>query len=505
MARREIARLPPTMTYRLRSDDGSFRDPSGRVYRVVGERGEAVVRGLRHDAATSMVELLAEPFFQELVDGGHVVETALLDADDPYARPVRAAGWDAAVRHEAVEFVTWPYEWPFSMLQDAALLQLRLLEASVTNGWMLKDATPFNVQWRGARPTFVDAPSFVPWDGGYWQGYRQFCATFLTPLLLTAHLGIPFQPMLRSRLEGIPPEEAVRYFRGLRRFKRGVPSHVWFPAATEGGVRRRRRPAPRRGSGRQPRTALLALLDNLKRLIAGLAARPARSDWARYADSHSYDDADYGRKRDFVERHAAARRQRLTWDLGANTGAFSRIAARSSDAVVAVDGNHEAVELLYRQLRAAGGDAPRNVVPLVMDVANPSPGQGWAGRERAAFEARGRPDLVLCLALMHHLRVSANVPLAHCLEWLRGLDATVILEFVGRDDEMFRALVEHRREDFADWTAERFEAEVRRRFRVLDRQQVKGGSRELLLLEPAGQPRPIPRLAACREPAARRT
>lgn len=474
------------MTYGLRPDDGSFRDPSGRVHRVFGERGEAVVRGLRHDAAASMTKLLAEPFFRELVDRGHVVETALLDADDPYARPVIAAGWDAAVRHEAMEFVTWPYEWPFSMLQDAALLQLRLLETSVSNGWMLKDATPFNVQWRGARPTFVDALSFEPWDGGYWRGYRQFCATFLTPLLLTAHLGIPFQPLLRSRLEGIPPEEAVRYFRGLRRLRRGVPSHVWFPATAESGVRRRRRgaPASRRRFGRQPRTTLLALLDNLKRLIAGLSGGPARSGWARYADTHSYDDADHERKRDFVERHCAARRPRLTWDLGANTGAFSQIAARSSGVVIAVDGDPEAVDLLYRKLRATDGDAPRNVVPLVMDVANPSPGQGWAGRERAAFEARGRPDLVLCLALIHHLRVSANVPLALCLEWLRGLGAAVILEFVGREDEMFRSLVEHRREDYADLAAERFEEEVRRRFRVRDRRPLKGGSRELLLLDP---------------------
>lgn len=475
------------MTYGLRPDDGSFRDPSGRVHRVFGERGEAVVRGLRHDAAASMTKLLAEPFFRELVDRGHVVETALLDPDDPYARPVIAAGWDAAVRHEAVEFVTWPYEWPFSMLQDAALLQLRLLETSVSNGWMLKDATPFNVQWRGARPTFVDAPSFEPWDGGYWRGYRQFCATFLTPLLLTAHLGIPFQPLLRSRLEGIPPEEAVRYFRGLQRLRRGVPSHVWFPATAESGVRRRRRgaPASRRRFGRQPRATLLALLDNLKRLIAGLSGGPARSGWARYADTHSYDDADHERKRDFVERHCAARRPRLTWDLGANTGAFSQIAARSSGVVIAVDGDPEAVDLLYRKLRAAGGDAPRNVVPLVMDVANPSPGQGWAGRERAAFEARRRPDLVLCLALIHHLRVSANVPLALCLDWLRGLGATVILEFVGREDERFRSLVEHRREDYADLAAGRFEEEVRRRFRVRDRRPLKGGSRELLLLEPA--------------------
>ncbi len=167
-----------------------------------------------------MGKLLAEPFFQELVDGGQVVATRLLHQEHPNARHVMEEGWSAAVEHEAVDFVTWPYEWPFSMLKDAALLQLQVLETGARNGWLLKDATPFNVQWMGARPVFIDIPSFVPWEEGeYWRGYRQFCATFLTPLLLTAHLGIPFQPLLRSRLEGIPPEEASRYFSGLGRVR----------------------------------------------------------------------------------------------------------------------------------------------------------------------------------------------------------------------------------------------------------------------------------------------
>ncbi len=432
-----------------------------------------------------MNELLSEPFFQRMVADGDVVETTLLDSEDASYRRLSEQGWATAVEHEVVYFITWPYEWPFSMLRDAALLQLRLLETSVRNGWILKDATPFNIQWMGMRPVFIDIPSFVPYEESeYWQGYRQFCSTFLTPLLLAAHLGIPFQPLLRSRLEGILPEEASRYFYGLRRFKRGVMSHILFPAKMESRMRRRqgaRRPAQLPRRRRQSRTMLLALLDSLKRLISRLSYRPANSDWAKYSETHSYEEADLERKKAFVERHTTARRPSLTWDMGANTGTFSSIAARHSRLVVATDTDQDAIELLYREARSGGA---QNIIPLVMDMANFSPGQGWAGRERAGFVERRSPDMALCLALIHHMRVSANIPLSLFVGWLRSLDSAVIIEFVGRDDEMFHTLVENKREEYADYTAENFEAEVARHFSISDRLQLKGGKREMFLLEP---------------------
>ncbi len=465
----------------LSADGGSFKDPAGQVYRISGETGGArVVRGLSDAAAAEMRNLLAEPFFQQLMADGHVVKTAMLDGKDADARQVIEDGWSGAAEHEAVGFITYPYEWPFSMLKDAALLQLRLLEAAARNGWLLKDATSFNVQWMDARPVFIDVPSFVRWeDGDYWRGYRQFCATFLTPLLLTAHLDIPFQPLLRGRLEGIPPEEAAKYFYGLRRFKRGVLPHIWFPAKAEGRARKR-------GGGghtrrRQSRTMLLALLDSMSRLIGKLSYRPAGSDWAEYGRTHSYDEADFLRKKDFVRRHAASRSPDLVWDLGANTGVFSRIAAERSGTVVAVDGDQSAIDMLYHETRT---DCPSNIVPLVMDLANLSPSQGWAGLERPAFEERGSPDMVMCLALVHHMRVSANVPLRLFVGWLRSLNATVMLEFVGRGDEMFQKLIENKSEDYADYTAANFEAEVRSRFAVRDRLKLKGGLREMFALEP---------------------
>ena len=469
----------------LSADGGSFRDPAGRVYRVEDVTGgRRVVRGLTATTTRTVERLLAEPFFKRLLAGGDVANTRFLDPGDPVAAAVIDRGWASVVEHEAVDFPTWPYEWPFGMLKDAALLQLRLLETCVRAGWIQKDATPFNIQWAGTRPVFIDIPSFVPReDGGYWQGHRQFCSMFLIPLLLTAHLGIPHQPLLRSCLEGIPPEAATRYFHGLRRFKRGVPSHVWFPSLVEGWMRGRdgagRLPAE---WGRQPDTVLLALLDGLARLVEKLSCRRATpSEWLRYPETHSYAVGDFERKTAFVEKHVSARRPRLLWDLGANTGTFSRIAARHSATVVAVDGDPEAADALYRESREGGA---RNIIPLVMDLANPSPGQGWAGRERAAFADRRSPDMALCLALLHHLRVSANVPVSLLVGWLRRLDATVIVEFVARHDEMFLKLAENKREDYADYTLGNFQAEVDKRFTVEDRVELRDGKRTLFLLTP---------------------
>ena len=470
----------------LRPEAGSFKDPAGRVYRLGGAPGAGrIVRGLRGEGLANAQRLLAEPFFQDLMRDGDVVQTRLLGGDEAALAPLIAAGWQGAIEHDPIGFPSWPYEWPFAMLRDAALLQLRLLDASVRNGWILKDATPFNEQWQGVRPTFIDVPSFVPRDGRFWRAYRQFNAAFLTPLLLTAHLGVPFQPLLRARLdEGVPAEEAARYFRGMRRFRRGVLSHVWFPAKAERASARRKavRPPSSPAGQRQSRKTLLALIDSLRRLVGGLAFRPASNEWIRYPRAHSYSDADYARKGRFVAERVAARKPGVVWDLGANTGAMARIAARSAGLVVAMDRDHAAADALYRRLRDEG--APRNILPLVMDVANPSPAQGWAGRERAGLAERGRPDLVLCLALLHHLRAAANVPLALILDWLRSLAAPVLLEFVAPEDEMFARLVARKDEPCADYDGARFNHEVARRFRVRERLRLKGGLRELLLLEP---------------------
>jgi 2-polyprenyl-3-methyl-5-hydroxy-6-metoxy-1,4-benzoquinol methylase len=371
------------------------------------------------------------------------------------------------------------------MLKDAALLQLQLIETSFENGWALKDATPYNIQWMGSRPVFIDVGSFVPWsEGEPWVGYRQFCSMFLTPLMLRAHLGIDHLPLLRSYIDGIAPTEAVKYFSGIKRFKKGVLSHLIFPAKVENSIAKRERddaPARQRTSRRQSRAMVVGLVQSLTRLVQRLSCEIKPTDWSQYDKTHSYQEADFDAKKAFVLKHVSTTRRSYIWDIGCNTGTFSRIAGENCSHVISVDGDHNAVEQLY----LAGKMNPdSNILPLVMNLTNISPGQGWAGLERQAFDQRRQPDLVLCLALIHHVRMSANIPNLLFLKWLRSLEAEVILEFVNREDEMVVKLLTNKKEQYEDYNLGQFTAEAQRFFTIMDRESLKGGKREIFYLKP---------------------
>lgn len=405
--------------------------------------------------------------------------------DDGLPEGVSLHGRVAAVlEHERVPFISYPYEWPFGMLRDAALLQLELVERALSEDLMLKDSSPYNVQWRGTHPVFVDIGSFERLrEGEPWAGYRQFCMLFLFPLLLQAYKGVPFQPWLRGRVGGITPEEcrAVMSVRDLLR--RGVLTHVFLHSALErrkggdgGRVRRDLRAAGFR------KDLILANVRRLRRLVERLDAPAPSSLWRDYGAAGSYSDEDAGRKAEFVRAAAASRRWNLVWDIGCNVGHYARIAAEHARYVVAVDADAPVVEDLYRSLRA---EEHGNVLPLVVDVADPSPGLGWRGRERRPLEERGKPDLTLCLALVHHVSISANVPVVEFLDWLRGLGSSIVVEFPTREDPMVESLLARKREGASpDYERPWFERCLEERFRIDEAVELPGGTRVLYRGEP---------------------
>ena len=467
----------------LTADGGSFRDSVNRVY-VAGDR---ILRGLDTGAAGAFSQFSNSDLATRLVASGALIASHELDpADDDAARKLVESGWAAVVEHQKIPFVSYPYEWSFSMLKDAALLHLRILEDALEQGWILKDATPYNIQWQGSRPVFIDIGSFERWEEGQpWVGYRQFCSLFLIPLMLKAHLGIDPRPILRSQLDGIPPMEAVRYFRGLDRLKRGVLAHVVFPATVEAAIVRRERdnvPARRRVAGRHSKAMVIGLVQGLRGTVRGLRSGVEHTDWSHYASHHSYADAEFGEKLAFVRARLGERRRKLVWDIGCNTGTFSRAASEFCDYVVALDRAAHTLDQQYISQRPEKG---QKILTQAGDLANISPDQGWAGRERRALDGRGKPELVLCLALIHHMRVSANVPVPMFLDWLRSLDAEVIIEFVDRGDDMFVKLLANKTVDYPDYTAEAFETAVKERFTIRSREQLKGGLREIFHLAPA--------------------
>lgn len=474
------------MNMHMMANTGSFRDPVNRVYEF-GPKDAAnrILRGVDKDALKAFQELSDQNFYQTLVANGDVVATNLLNKDDPAAASVLAEGWAGVLEHETVPFVSYPYEWTFSMLKDAALLQLRILETALENGWTLKDATPYNVQFVGSKPKFIDIPSFEPWvKGEPWVGYRQFCAMFLTPLLLKSHLGIDHLSIMRSNLDGLSAPEAIKYFRGLSKFKKGVLSHIAFPARVENAIAAKERddvPIQKRAQPKQSVAMVVGLVQSLSRLVSKLKSDIEHTDWSHYDKTHSYQDADFDAKKAFVEKNAAHKSRDYIWDIGCNTGTFSRICSPHCKHVISLDGDHNAVEQLYLREK---NNADSNLLPMVMNLANISPGQGWAGSERLAFDDRKSPDLVLCLALIHHIRLSANIPNALFLKWLRSLNSDVVIEFVNREDEMVVKLLTNKKEQYEDYNLESFVDEAEQLFTIRDRAPLKGGKREIFYLEP---------------------
>ena len=275
------------------------------------------------------------------------------------------------------------------MLRAAALLQLELVRRSVEAGWMLKDSSPYNVQFVGARPVFVDVGSFEPLrEGEPWAGYRQFCMLFLYPLMLQAWKDVPFQPRLRGAIDGISPAEARSLLSTRDLFRRGVLTDVVLHNRLE----RRYASSTRDVKGELKRAGfrkelIVANVGRLERLVSRLQPPRFDSTWSGYGLTTTYSDEDAARKRRFVADAVRAESPRLVWDLGANEGQHSRDAAETAEYVVAMDADAVVVDRLYGEL---ANERSERILPLVVNVVDPSPGLGWRGLGAAAA-ARARP------------------------------------------------------------------------------------------------------------------
>jgi SAM-dependent methyltransferase len=455
-------------------DSGSFRDRDGRVYHVDGR----IIRGLSAGALADFESLRSRKFYERFVSQGQLVASELLQPDSvPLPREEREL-WAGFLEHQRVPVISYPYEWTFGMLRDAALLQLEVIEAAIAEDMTLKDATPYNIQFLSGRPVFIDIPSFETLQAGTpWAGYRQFCEMFLFPLMLQAYKEIPFQPLMRGSIDGVSVQTAARLFGMRDRFRSGVFSHVWLQSKLD----------RRFGSTRQDvrtdlksagfhKELILANVRKLRKLVAGLQWRGEDSEWGAYEAFHNYSASDHALKEAFIDECAAASGAGCVWDIGCNTGQFSKIAARHVDQVLAMDLDHFAVERLYREIRSG---ETANILTLVQNVADPSPNWGWRNRERTELASRARPDLVLCLALIHHVVISANVPLDEFIAWLAGLSDQLVIEYVSRRDDKVETLLRNKEDKYSDYSRERLEQALERHFEIRRQLTLESGNRFL--------------------------
>lgn len=466
-------------------DAGSFRDPCGRV--VVTPQ-----RVLRHLSAEGLKQWdaverssvrpprMGEPL---LVGDTRLIPTRRLDSIDPDWPTASPASSPAAIlEHERLPWISYPYEWSYGMLLASARLHLELLHDAISQGMILRDSTPFNVQFRGTRPVLIDVLSLGPFQPGQaWDGYRQFCETMLFPLLLSSWKGVNFRTLFRGRIEGIPVGECRRMLGWRDVLRRGMFKHVlvqdWL------GHQSAMSPSEPTLAGADLRPVVERNLRGLSRMLDSLRPPRSESHWINYDTVRPHYSADDQVLKDrFVARalssgHLTSGNRRLVWDLGCNTGRFSRMAAEHADCVVALDSDPACIEQLYQQLVT---EKNGTIIPAVVDIADPPGGLGWRNRERKAFFERGRPDTILALAVIHHLVFRHAIPLEDVIDWLTVLSTEVIFEFVGPDDVMVGELMRQRRQVHGGYSLERFEARLSRTHRIISRQSLCEGRRTLV-------------------------
>jgi hypothetical protein len=456
------------MTSRDGVQDASFRDPCGFVFR----RDGVLYRQVDDAGLADYEALLSSGLYEELVADGLLIPHDEVDME--LAWNDRAA---RVLRPEPVPFVSYPYEWCCGALRDAALATLAAERCALRRGLTLKDASAYNVQFRRGRPVLVDTLSFARRvEGEPWVAYRQFCQHFLAPLALLTLRDARLGSLLRAHLDGVPLDLACRLLPWRSRLRPGLLMHLHLHARSQArwaGEPGRARRVARRGMSLRAREGLV---DSLEGAVRGLRLRPARSEWRDYYDATSYTEDGLRHKEELVGAYLEACAPGMVWDLGANTGRFARLAAAAGRTTVAWDLDPQAVDAAYATASAAG------LLPLVLDLANPSPSLGWAHRERDSLAARGPAQAVMALALVHHLAIAGNVPLPKVADFLAELARDLIVEFVPKDDPQVRRLLASRDDVFPGYHREGFEAAFGRRFAIERRETVRGTGRGLYLM-----------------------
>lgn len=454
--------------------EGSFRDPAGFVF----HRDGVLYRQVNRVFADRFDAWVESGLYQELVESELLV---------PHRRVglelAATPGAHAVLQPEPVRFISYPYEWSFGQLRDAALLTLDIQARALVRGFVLRDASAYNVQFHRGRPLFIDTLSFEPHaEGAPWAAYKQFCEQFLVPLLLMCARDVRCGSMLRSHLDGIPLDLGSALLPRRTWLRPGTLFHVHLHAKAQ------RRYADARVSsatgGRTiSRKAVATLVQSLRDAVAGCRWEPAGTEWAEYTSDNNYTAAAETSKRALVLDLLRGTGAGVVWDVGANTGAYSRVARGIADEVIAFDLDPAAVERNYRRVRA---DGEPGILPLLMDLTNPSPAQGWAHRERLSLEQRGPAEAVLALALIHHLAIGHNLPLPKVADFFARLGRHLVIEFVPKSDSQVRRLLQNRPDIFPDYTLEGFERAFAERFTVTATRPVAESERVLFAMTRRG-------------------
>jgi hypothetical protein len=448
----------------------SFRDPSGFLFTRNGDLYRQVNRSYKENYD----RLICSGLYESLVGDG-----LLIPHEEADIEPLSPGNAYKTLRPEAIRFVSYPYEWSFSQLKDAALTTLRIQKKALEFEMSIKDSSAFNIQFHHGRPILIDTLSFEKYTSGKpWVAYRQFCQHFLAPLSLMAKCDVRLGQLFRVYIDGVPLDLASRLLPRSSYFNFGLLSHIHLHATAQ------RRYAGKAidqqaGSSRMSRNALLGLVDSLESCVRKLRWNPGGTDWGDYYAAHNYTREGLEHKQQLVSEFIAQIDPGMVWDLGGNVGMFSRLASEQGVFTISFDVDPGAVEQNYLHAKQK---QEKDLLPLVLDLANPSASIGWHNQERASLLGRGPADAVLALALIHHLAISNNVGLPQLRDFFHQAAHWLIIEFVPKNDSQVQILLSTREDIFPDYNQKTFERVFEEKFEIRSSRPVKDSERTLYLM-----------------------
>jgi hypothetical protein len=446
----------------------SFRDRCGFVF----QKGDCLYRQINECYREHYGRLLESGLYEELVTDNLLIPHREVDIP-----PWQGQTCCKVIQPQAINFVSYPYEWCFSQLKDAALLTLRIQKMAMNRSLSLKDGSAYNVQFVRGKPIFIDTLSFEIYsEGRPWKAYKQFCQHFLAPLALMTYKDVRLNKLMIEFIDGIPLDLASLLLPLSAKCKPSLFSHIYLHAKSLdyfGG-----RPGKLNGPTLN-RGAFLHLLDHLEATIQGFKWSPSRGEWTDYYADTNYSTEALNHKKQLVERYLERLNPGSVWDLGGNEGMFSRISSRRGIETISFDSDPAAVERNYTQCLK---ENEVNLLPLLVNLTHPSPNVGWHNEERMTLFERGPADTVLALALIHHLAISNNLPLDRCANFLEAIAHSLVIEFVPEHDSQVKRLLSMRDTIPHTYSRERFEAELGKYFSILDSQRIRDSERIIYLM-----------------------
>lgn len=446
----------------------SFRDPSGFLF-------------YSNDVLYRQINSIYQKDYEQLINSG-LYETLINDelliahkeVNEDFEDPIKGY---KVIKPDLIDFISYPYEWCFSQLKNAALLTLKIQKTALNFGMSLKDCSAYNVQFRNANPIFIDTLSFEKQEEGQpWVAYRQFCQHFLAPLALMSKKDIRLNQLFRIYIDGIPLDLASSLLPLRSRFKASLFFHIHLHSKSQ---KRFANKSPVKRFKIKP-SGLLRLIESLEKAIINIKWHPRHSEWSNYYEDTNYSSDAIHHKKEIISECIEKISPKIIWDIGANVGLFSRIASNKGIKTIAFDNDPVAVERNYIECITK---KETHLLPLLLDFTNPSAGLGWENQEKLPWIERRNADTVFALALIHHIAISNNVPFRKIAKFFSDLCSYLIIEFIPKNDTNVQRLLTTRKDIFSDYSQTIFEREFKNFFKIKECHKITDSLRVLYFMQ----------------------